>query len=303
MGYKAAGIKELYTAPGSAVFPADGTGAIGFGYYDSGSMKISPFGEIKSKRNMQYPSLQNVRIERSTNQMSFAFLKAIFSYCSASDVTAKVITSGISKATDFTASGGLFTFENTKSLGIDFELNLSPKERLLKAILERAFKPADMTSILTAAKTDTLKGSLNIPALDADNIIKGYIDPASMFGSISIADDRLSDWKCTLKTKNTKNSFNKSIVSGIEVEIEGYLDGPDCDEMATYLASEICPDITIAVPVKTPYNIILKSGGCSSLGDVEIDDEKRRARVGITGFYDIEFADTTGSDIILQAKL
>jgi hypothetical protein len=304
MSQKAAGIKDVFLAPGSAAFPADGVGCHGLGYSDSGSMKIEPFNPIKTKStNLQFPTLQNVRIERNVEQMPFTLMKDVIAYCQASDVTVKAITSGVTKSTDFTASGGLFTFENTKSLGIDFELSLSPKERLLKFILERAFKPTDLTAIITASKTDTLKGSLNIPALDDTNIIKGYIDPADMFGTIIIADERLDDWKCSLKTKNTKSSFNRSKVKGIEVDIEGFLDGPDPDEILTYLAHEICPDIIIPISVGTPYNIVLKSGGCSALGDIEINDDQRRARVHITGFYDIEFADCTGSDIILQAKL
>lgn len=301
MSYKAAAIKEAYLAPGNAVFPLTGIGAFGLGYKESATFKISNFNEIKTKQNRVYPSLTNFQAQIKTEQMSYALMSFIFGAAAASDITAKFVTSGISKATDFTASGGIFTFEDAKSMGVDFELLLSPKERSLTVTLEKAFRIADATAIITASTTDTLSGTLHIPALDAANTVKGYITPS--FGSITIAEDRLNDWKISIKTKSTKNSFNKSMVNGIDVDIMGVMDGVDPAEINTFLASSFAPDLTISVGVDVPYNIVLKAGGLTQMGEVEIDDDKRTGTVHFTGQYDIEFADLTGGNVTLKSQL
>jgi hypothetical protein len=302
MSFKSPGIKEVYLAPGSAAFPSDGAGAIGLGYKDTSTFKTGPFGEIKSKSGRVYSSRTNFRAEVKTEQMGYDLLKFIIGACKASDVSAKIITSGVAKVTDFTATGGIFTFENTKSLGIDFDLTLSPKERILTIGLENSYKASDATTLITASKTNTLKGTLKIPALDAENIVKGYISP--VFGNITIADDRLSDWKMNLKSRQTKNAINKAIVSKIDVDFMAVMDGIDPDELNDFLLNEFCPDLTMVIGVETPYDIILKEGGLTQMGEAEIDDEKRTGTVHFTGSYDIDFVDTsTGNNITLEAQL
>jgi len=302
---EAPGIKEIYLSDGAADFPATpvlGTNVFALGHIDSGTLDITPYNEIKTKRGMVFSSCRNFKADMATLEMGYALLKFLFGAAKVSDITAKIITSGITKTTDFVATGGIYSFTNTFSMGVDFELSLTPQERMLKVILERAYKESVATTIITNSKTDTLKGTLNIPALDPDNLVMDYINPP--FGSVTILDERLNDWKISLKTKNTKNKFNRSIISRIEVDMFGAMDGVTPDEMNTFHAGAICPDLTIPIGVDTPYNIILKSGGLTQNGDTKFDDEKRVSTVHFQGSYDIDFVDlTTGSNITLQAKL
>jgi len=114
----------------------------------------------------------------------------------------------------------------------------------------------------------------------------------------------LNDWKINLKTRSAKNAFNKSICSKIDVDIMAVMDGIDPDELNIFLASAFASDLTIIMGVTTPYNIILKSGGLTQMGEAEIDEDKRTGTVHFTGSYDIDFADlTTGSNITLQAQM
>lgn len=301
MAYQAAGVEELYLAPGGAVFPADGTGAFGLGEGDEAKLEIGPQSPITLKGGQEFPTLRNFKVSKKTRQLSVAFLKFLLGAYKANDITVKAITSGIAKTTDFTATGGIFTFENAKSMGLDFELLLSPTERSLLVTVEKAYPETDGIAIVTAAATDTLPGTLHIPALDAANTLKAYISPS--FGSITIADDRLDDWSISLKTRTNKTKFNKSRGKMIDVEIKCVMDGPDTTEINTMLASGYAPDITISMGVSTPYNIVLKSGRLTQIGNVEIDEDKRTVTTILKGSYSTEFMDLTGSGVELKAQL
>ena len=295
------GIKEVYLAPGSAVFPVDGTGAHGLGYDGKGSLTISAFNPTKGDKGRQFKTYENFKIEKNTHQFAKASLVFLLACLKASDITAKVITSGVSKAANFTSQGGIFTFENANSLGLDLEMELSNTNAFIKLTLEKAFKKAAADAIKTASKTDTLPGALSLPDLDNDALLTGDITPG--FGTLIIADDRLSTFKVSLKSVSTKNGMNKSLSSRIAVNIEGVMSGPDPDEIADILDFEIAPDITIAMPVAVPYNLVLKSGGLTKMGEAVIDDDKREGKVMLSGEYDLDFVDTSGSDIVFKAQM
>lgn len=299
--YVQAGIEEIYLAPGSAAFPSDGTGAYGFGEADEPGFEIGPFSPITLQGGQEFPTLTNFKSQKKTRQLSAAFLKFLLGAYKANDVSAKVITSGISKSTDFTATGGIFTFDNTLSVGLDFELMLSPTERSLLITLEKAYKPSTASTIIINSTTDTLPGTLNIPALDAANTLKAYISPS--FGDITIADDRLEDWSISLKTVTKKSKFNKSRGKLISVEIMAVLDGADPSEIDSYITGGYAPDITIAMGVNTPYNILFKSGRLTKMGSAKIDQDVRTATVTFKGSYSTEFMDLSGAGVTFKAQL
>ena len=293
-------IKEAFNAPGNAVWPATGTGVIGHGYKDTGSFAIKPFKEIKSKSTRTYLTLLSAIGIIKGEQISAAMLKALIAGAKLGSIGASFVTSGVAKATDFTAAGGLYTFANTNSMGVGFELVLSPSERSLTTTYKRAFGTAAMAALITAAKTNAIAGALHIPALDATNIIKGYINPD--LGDLTVADLNLADWKITIKTRSTPNSFDVELVSGLEVDIMIVIDNATPDDVNDYLEGGFAPELTLAMGVDTAYNLVLGAGGLTRYGELLVDDDKNQATVHYNGFYDIDFIDTT-TDIDCKAQL
>src|ERR1035438_5749675 len=142
-------IKEAFNAPGGAVFPADGTGVNGHGYKDTGSFNIKPYKEIKSKSNRVYLTLMDVIAIIKGEQISAANFKALIAGAKAGSISAAFVTSGVVKATNFTAAGGLYVFSDDKSMGIGLELVLSPSERSLTTTYKRAYTTTELAALIT----------------------------------------------------------------------------------------------------------------------------------------------------------
>jgi hypothetical protein len=167
--------------------------------------------------------------------------------------------------------------------------------------LGRGYKPSDAVTIISNGPTDTLPGTLNIPALDIANTLKAYINPP--FGAITIADDRLNNWSIDIKTRAKKNSMQKARGNIIEVDIMGVMDDVSPAEINTFMAAGIAPDLTIAVGVDTPWNLVLKTGGLSQYGEGLKDEDNNTATVHFKGIYTANYADLTGAGVTLNAKL
>jgi hypothetical protein len=302
MAYVNPNVHEVYFAPGSAAFPSDGTGAIGAGISGKPQLGIKGYNPIRNDRfNIEIQQMQNVALEIALEQLDLANMKALLGYAKVSDVSAKIVTAGLAKSTNYTAAGGIFTFDNTKSLGIDLELKLTPKERAMVAKLERAFDVDTMSAIVLASDTDTLPGALSVPAVDFTKVIAGGMN-GLLIGSISaIAAERINDWSIVIKTRSNKNQLNKSIVSGFDVEIMTKIDGVDPDEADALLKSQkLSSDVSVTIPMSgDDYTITLKKEALISKGEFDLDGDTRVGTLIWTGFYPADFIDLTQSDSLV----
>lgn len=303
MGHIMHGIKELYLAAGGADFPGTAVGVHGMGYDGKGSLIISEFNAPKGDKGRVFPGARNFKIEKSTNQFTQAFVAFLLNALKANDISAVLVSSGVAKGeTDYTSTGGIFTFENAKSLGIGMELNITEKEAWIKLVLEKAFRRTTADAMLAAAKNETLPIANALPALNAAALLVSDVTPA--FGTLAIAEDRLNSFKVNIKEVGSKNGYNKTLCSRLAVTIEGIMSGPDPDEIVEILDFEIAPDVTITVPLAAPYDLVFKSGTLSKVGDVEITDDKREGKVTLQGEVDLDLIDTTtGGDITFKAQL
>lgn len=306
MSFKVAGIKELYTAPGSAAFPSDGTGAIGAGFRGKAKLKISPFNAVKNEKfNVEFQRLQNVNIEVPCNQMALIDLKAYFGYALASDASLAVVTSGVVKSTDITASGGLLTFDNLNSLGCDIELTLSPKDAEIKLTFERAFDVDTMASLLAASTTNSISSTLVLPHLVSTSLpVKGQTG-LKLGAASAIASEQIADWKVIVKSRSTKTALNKSIVSGFDVTVETTFANLDITTIAANVITQfLSSDVSVIIPIASNYNLTFKKEALVGNGEFDLDDDKRELKLTFTGFYDAEFVDLSdSSNIIFKALL
>lgn len=297
-----ANIAGIWLAPGSAVFPIAGTGAFELGESEEKTLDITQKLVGGSTTGRGYPSLRMFEVNGKTMQFGATFVKFLLTCFQQNDVTVKAITAGITKATDFTATGGIYTFEDTKSMGINWAMKLSPKERSIAIKCKRSYPDSVGATIITASATDTLPGTLHIPVIDTPNIVKGYILPA--FGAnVVIADDQLGDWSFDLSTRTEDSALDKPVGTYLDVDIMAEMNGPTPAQINTLFAGGIVPDITYAIGTDTPWNLLLKSGGLTMSGVAHRDDKKNIVTVHLKGSYLSDFADVTGGGITLQAQL
>lgn len=181
-------------------------------------------------------------------------------------------------------------------LGISFELNFGLKERLLKIVLERAFKYEEAIAMVQAS-ADRLIGfaSEKIPDINADKVSTGFISPDYIPASCSayFGDEVLSDFNITIKTKDSKNGFNSSLVSVIVVEARAVCSGANYLALKKIMEYER-PSEDIIITLEEGYTIKFQKQGLTKIGNVTVDDDKREATVLLNGEYSLDYLSFNG---------
>ena len=299
-----AGILEIYLAPGGAAFPTDGAGCIGLGFSGKPKLEIKPFNPIKNEKfNFEIPQAMNVKAVIPFEAFSVENLNFIFTALKSGHVAAKIVTSGIAKTTDYTSTGGIFTFDGVNSLGIAIKAKFGPKERTIELTLEKAYEIDTITSIITASKTATLPGTLPIPALDTDTIFTGAMHGLKLGAASALSSERIADWGIELDSRGNVNQMNKMRVSGIDVNIKTVYSGTDPDEMNSLIElNAIEDDVSVHIATAAEgFEIQLKQLGLFGKGEFDLDDDKRELSHIVTGYYPIEFIDL-GDDVVLNSQ-
>jgi|GEM_PF-2084026 len=314
MAFVKAGIKEALMAAGGAAFP-DKTGfsaspatIYGLGYSDKGTIEIAPFNEIKDKAEREFPNMLNVKAELNSMQMDPATMKFLLNCAANSSIAVKLITGKPVIGTDTITSpdGGIYSFDSADSLGIDIDLEITPKSRQNKITLQRAFKYSEpLPGFLTNASTATapyVAGKL--PMFNKNAVPIGLISPSF----ISIDDERLADFKVTIKTVSSANAFNRSIVSAISVSLEATLGNPNITELIAYLTHSYKGLVTLDIPLGatgTSDDLIINfaADGLTQSGKANLDDDKREVAVTLSGNYDIDMLTLDGSGITFNTYL
>jgi hypothetical protein len=296
-------VHEIYMASGAAAFPSTpATGVIAAGFRNAPSITIEPFNPITDDRGRKKVQFENFKLELPSLELDKAKLTNAIAFLKAGGVSCKVVCAGVTQnSPNYLSDGGIFSFELLKALGIDFEISITQKEQWIKFTLERAYKQSDALTLITSSKTNTLPNVFNIPMENYAGIPSGFTLPN--FGSITISELRLSDYKLNIKTKSNKGAYNQSSVHGFDVTLEGAIRGANPDEIATFLTGEVCPDINVPILTDATYNLTLKQGGLTATGKFTNDNDKREATVSITGNYDLPLVDATGSNIIFNSQI
>lgn len=308
MAYVLAGIKEAYFSGGTGAFPdlttELGSTAFGLGIRNTGTFTASHINEMTDKNGRKFPNMINFKADLNTFQINnIALLKNIISSATSISKTSAaalaIITGGaINDGTHLQANskGGIFVFDSTTgSMGCDWEIVLSMKERLLKLVFERNMKYADGLTFLnnagSSASVHFVAGAL--PNIDKTKVVQGYVSLPVIPSGITPAyfgDTYLVDWSISIKSKGNKNGFGVSMISGVTVEIKATASGVDYLGMKQVLTHEVPGDVTIDFDISgSDTKLIFGQYGLTKLGNIEISDEKREATFTITGEYDIDF--------------
>ncbi len=334
MAFVNAGIKEVYFAKGdsegildanssklhktgTATTPADTI--YGLGIRQAGNFTGAPFNEIRDKDNRAFSNLYNFNCAFSTMQVDLDVVDALVEFASDPSVAVAVLTRGINKVTttvqpDTTVKGGLFIFDtntNDRGLGMDFELSISQTDRILNLTFERAFDPSVAETLIDAADAASnaiLFGTDKTPQIITGDVMTGYITPASMITAMpsdleaAFGDDaNLAEFAAMLRTKSTKNGYNKSIISGFEVELSATASGPDVPALLDSVPIVFPGDVTFSL--RTDENLVFKTLGLTQMASFDLGDENRTVKVDMTGTYDIDFVVTSGTAVTFNTFL
>lgn len=300
--YINAGIKEMYMAA-DGTFPSALTAVQGLGIRNEGNLMISHINQQQAGlQQLQFPNMMNFKAEFETLQVdNIGLLTLLINGAKSASLATAVITAGAQNdGSNITSpNGGLFVFDGAGAgMGVDFELNVGLKDRLLKIILERAYKYADGNTLITASKTDAVPFEASkCPMIDESKVIQGFISPDFIPASLSgaFADINLVDFNVKVATVNKKNGFNVSRVRALDVELSATCEGGDADDVLNAMAYELtASNITIDLGTN---NLVFASKGLTRLGEVELGDENRNLKITYTGRYDIDYVGISGANI------
>jgi hypothetical protein len=299
----------------------------GLGIRQAGNFTGAPFNEIRDKDNRAFSNLYNFNASFSTMQVDLNLVQALVEFAGDSSVATAILTRGLVATNQSTYQdvssasphGGVFIF-NTKTtdqgLGMDFELNISQTDRIMNMTFERAFDPADAVTLVTAAQDSAnavLLGVDTLPQIIPEDVMTGYITPADMILEMPDTDDtglrsafgldaNLAEFNAILRTKSTKNGYNKSIISGFEVELSATASGPDVNALVDSIPI-IFPNAAqgtngdVSFLIRANESLVFKTLGITQMASFDLGDENRTVKVDMTGTYDLDFVVTTATAI------
>lgn len=324
MAFVNAGIKEIYIAAGGAAFPAlsaktDTTIDLpsplpsaascydnikGFGLRDEANLEISAMNQTQvGLQGLKFPNMLNFKITAATYQVDdFALLSMLIAGLKSGELTAALVSAGAAKvASDVvSANGGIYAFSGiAKGIGVDFELNITMKERKLTFTLERAYKYDDgLQKITTAGGSKLYFAADKLPMIDATPVIKGYVVPSALIPatlSTGFEDINIADWSIKISSQGAKNGFNMSRTRRLNVEMMISAENNDIAQMGNVMVGEvITSDLTVDIGTN---NLVFKAKSLSREGGVTIGDSSRNSKITYTGSYDVDFVSASGANV------
>lgn len=316
MSFINAGIKEVYFTKGdsngmntgkyhkgngSATGPSNTI--FGLGIRQEGQLIGEPFNEIKDKDNRSFNNLFNFRGEFSTMQVDIEMLEALVNYSGDDSVATAFLTRGIQESGGViipSGTGGIFLFDTNgtdNGLGMDFELNISQTDRIMNMIFERAFSVDNARALITAADTSANQVPFEAnktPQIITADVMTGFISPSDMITEMPTdleaafqSSSNLAEFSVNLKTKSAKNSFNKSIISGFEVDLMAKASGPDVP--ALYDAANIVFPGDVTYTIRSGETIVFKTIGLTQRASFNLGDSERSVTVNMMGTYDLDY--------------
>lgn len=316
MSFINAGIKEVFLSKGdsngiftgkyhkgnvSATTPSNTI--IGLGIRQEGNFIGEPFNEIKDKDNRSFNNLFNFRGEFSTMQVDIELFECLVNWIGDDSVASAFLTKGIVESGGVvipSGTGGIFLFNTAGTdygLGLDFELAISQTDRIMNIILERAFSVDDARTLITLADTANAKvpfEASKVPQIITADVMTGFISPSDMIAEMPTdlqaafaSTANLAEFSVNLKTKSAKNSFNKSIVSGFEVDLMAKASGPDVP--ALYDAANIVFPGDVTYTIRSGESLIFKTIGLTQRASFNLGDSERSVTVNMMGTYDLDF--------------
>lgn len=309
-----AGVKEMLMAAGGAAFP-DHTGftttpptIYGLGYRDKGNLEINHINQDTDKDGREFPNMINLKAEYPSKQMDAQSMKCFVNCALNSSISTKIITGkpSVNANTIISPDGGIFSLDAANSPGYKFEMEITPKSRFIKHIVERAYKYSNpLPGFLADASTATAPYVANtLPMFKKNAVPVGFINPSY----VSVADEVLADFKIGIKVLATKNLFNKDQNYAFAIELTAARSNPVVSEVLDWLLHSFKGAVALRVPLGTTAQeddliINFAADGLTQRGGLKIDDEKREGNITLLGNYDMDYVTVDGSGINFNTYL
>lgn len=310
-----AGIKEVYIdLPSADITDVGSATLVGLGFRQNGQLIGEPFNVITDNRNREFPNLFNFKAEFNSMQISSTFMQKLIQCSKAGGVATAILTTGIVKQTGTPdkiapGTGNIFIFDaiNNRSLGFDWELKLTPTERIISVTMERAFSPSEATAILDDSETNSINFAENkVPMLNTRRVSSGFIIPSFVDGRdnsvVNIPAIQLADFSISLATESNKNAFNVSLIKGVKMEFEATMSQADATIFADWSVVNF-PEVDVRVTLDSTNYIEIKQLSFSRSGRFEVGDENRNAVIKLSGMLDLDYSTISGNNIIFNTYL
>lgn len=205
------GLGTLLTAP---------TNPILIGHGGEKSLVISPHKELALFGDKKGRNMENHKAGGLSNQVSMKVLKTLIEYLNF-NCDVQIITTAQTGVAD---SEDVFQYVGDNLLGLDLEYEVGSDKRGIKIDLERAFEYLLSKGLIDAADSNTAEAFAGITDIGGRDFSQyrspyflGIESPAgtSLFNPMGI-----NSRKLTMKTKNSKNQYNASIVDMLQFNIE-----------------------------------------------------------------------------------
>lgn len=221
MAKRQLGIRTIYLCDYNSLLTTP-VNPLVMGYRGNCEMSIEDHQEIKTVLNQTLSNMMNFKVETPSFQATLSMLKTLLGFVS-SNCDAQLIT--VPQTVGSASSGGIFNFTGNNYPGLEFEMTITPKERICKITLEFATHRDEGLTIITQALTNVPKdlSSLGTGKYGVSNVkrIPPVFVSALMNGTAICPRDEIKDYKLVIKSKDSgKMAYNRANVSYVSALFE-----------------------------------------------------------------------------------
>ncbi|MDD4291993.1 MAG: hypothetical protein PHX51_07160 [Clostridia bacterium] len=193
------------------------TNPLAIGLRNAASMEITNFKQIKDYLERNFRNMKNFKVDAESLQPTIQMLKLMISWlnlgCDAQVITRPQASGG---------AGDVYKFIGDNKAGLDFEYLINADKRSMKATLELAMEYVLAQTFIDSADSETAVVLTDITGEGADftrfksPYFVSFESPktTALFSKADLVERSL-----TIKTKNKKDLYNKSIVDFLTVEL------------------------------------------------------------------------------------
>ena len=184
------------------------------------SLIISPHKQIDLFPDKKGRNMENHKAEGLSNQASMLVLSSLINFLNF-NADVQIITT---KQSADANSEDVLQYVGNNVFGLDFEYEVGADKRGVKITLERAFEYLVSKTLIDAADSNTAKAFTGITDVGGRDFSKYrppyFLAAESPAGTALFNPMSINSRKLTIKTKNSKNIYNASIVDMLQFNLE-----------------------------------------------------------------------------------
>lgn len=234
-------------------------------------------------------NMLNFKAEPESKQIEIAELDGLLTFIKDGGCDAQLVA-----VENGVAGGSVFNLVGESFAGIGFEYENSNKERKCKILLEVAQEYDVAKSIISSAAAPTIAAISNNPLFN--KVVPPYLTSIVLAGDYTISKQDLKEWKLTLKTSGDKSTYNRDIVSYLDVILEFTSYKADVATIVNLLGKSNFPSVALeqknlphdGIAPSANNRFIFNAGTLGMKNEPKIGDDERSVKVTLAGKVPID---------------